>query len=73
MFLGRQNEQDLPNRLNLTKPSTGRSLKMGMPIQQGLTAIWIIHFKEKPFLFQMPISTDHFGTLFERKKSKQID
>jgi hypothetical protein len=73
MFLGRQNEQDLPNRLNLTKPSTGRSLKMGMPMQQGLTAIWIIHFKEKPFLFQMPISTDHFGTLFERKKSKQID
>jgi len=73
MFLGRQNELDLPNRLNLTKPSIGRSLKMRMPLRQGLTAIWIIHFKEKPFLFQMPISTDHFGTLFERKKSKQID
>lgn len=73
MILGRQNEQDLPNRLNLTKPSAGRSLKMGMPIQQGLTAIWIKHFKEKPFLFQMPISTEHFGTLFERKKSKQTD
>jgi len=46
---------------------------MRMPIQQGLTAIWIKHFKENPFLFQMPISTEHFGTLFERKKSKPID
>jgi hypothetical protein len=55
MIPGRQDEQDLPNRLNLTKFSAGRSLKMGMPIQQGLTIIWIKCFKEKPFLFQMPI------------------
>ena len=73
MILGRQNEQDLPNRLNLIKPSAGRSLKMGIPIQQGLTAIWRKHFKEKPFLFQMPISTEYFGTLFERKKFKPMD
>ena len=73
MILGRQNEQDLPNRLNLTKPSAGRSLKLKMPIQQRVTAIWITHYKEKPFLFQMLISDEHFGTLFERKKSKQID
>ncbi|MCJ7542269.1 MAG: hypothetical protein WBC36_11085 [Desulfobacterales bacterium] len=73
MILGRQNEQDLPNRLNLIKPSAGRSLKMGIPIQQGLTATWRKHFKEKPFLFQMPISTEYFGTLFERKKFKPMD
>ena len=73
MILGRQNEQDLPNRLNLIKPSAGRSLKMGIPIQQGLTATWRKHFKEKPFLFQMPISTEYFGTLFERKKFKPMN
>ena len=73
MILGRQNEQDLPNRLNLIKPSAGRSLKMGMPIQQGLTAIWRKYYKEKSFLFKMPISTEYFGTLFERKKFKPMD
>jgi len=30
-------------------------------------------FKKKPFLFQMSTSTEHFGTLFERNKSKPID
>jgi len=46
---------------------------MRIPIQQGLTAIWIKHYKEKMFLFQMPMLTEHFGTLFERKKSKPTD
>jgi len=38
MILSRQNEQDLPIRLNLTKPSADRSLWMGMPLKQGLPA-----------------------------------
>jgi hypothetical protein len=41
-----------------------------MPLKQGLAAIWIKHFKEKRLLFQIPISPEHFGTLFERNKTK---
>jgi hypothetical protein len=46
---------------------------MEMPIQQGLTTIWKNIFLKKPFLYQFPNSTQHFGTLFEIKKSKHVD
>lgn len=52
LILGRQNEQDLLNLLNLKISSAGRSLKIRMPIQHGLTTIGIKHFKEKPSFFK---------------------